>query len=169
MSRSIFIVLTVFLFGCETTNEKLFWVSKPSGQENDFLFLVESTNVEPLQADSLRLFLTQSEFDNIGHRRTTYRNFGQVHKQDNFAVFVLLQEIDTLVRNYNFFLRTYDNNFKVIDSFVLATWDEDQEKFCYGSIDRSLMVERKCDGEKPSDIMQIGNDGRIKVTSDHKP
>lgn len=169
MSRVIFVLLTVFVFSCKTTNDKLFWVDKPSGQENDFLFLVESTNVEQLKGDSLKLFLTRSEFENIGTPPTLYKNFGQIHRQDNFTVFVLLQEIDTVGRNYHFLVRTYDNNFNIIDSFELATWNEGQKKFCYGSVSKDLIIERKCDDKGPGDIMQITKEGKIVMTSFHTP
>jgi len=169
MSRAILALVTVFIFGCETKNDKLFWVDKPSGHENDLLFLVESTNVAQLQGDSLRLFLTQSEFENINMLPTSYKNFGQLRKEENFKVFVLLQEIDTLGGDYHFLIRTYDNNYKIIDSFELATWDEHQKKFCYGSINRDLLIERECDDKEVNDIMQITREGKIVNTSFHKP
>jgi hypothetical protein len=80
MSRAILSLVIVFIFGCETTDDKLFWVDKPSGQENDLLFLVESTNVEQLNGDSLRLFLTQSEYESIDSPLTSYKIFDQLHK-----------------------------------------------------------------------------------------
>jgi hypothetical protein len=122
-----------------------------------------------LQTDSLKLFLTQSEFESIATPPTTYKNFGQISKQDNFKAFVILQEIDTVGRNYNFFIRTYDNTFKIIDSFKLGTWDENKRIFCYGSINKDLIIERKCDGKETRDIMQITKQGQIIMTSHHKP
>ena len=168
VNRAIFGLITVFVLGCETERDKLFWVDKPSGQENDLLFLVESTNIESLQGDSLELFLTRSEFESIGGPPTTYKNFARIHEDDKFTAFVLLQEIDTVGRNYHFFVRTYDNTSKLIDSFELATWDEDRKKFCYGSISKDLRIERTCDGNQTNDMMQITTDGKIVMTSFQK-
>ena len=169
MSRVIITLLTILIYGCGTPADKLFWIDQSTGQRNDFLFLAEDTNVEKLQSDSLKIFLTQSELDSITTPLTTYKNFGQISKQDNFKVFVILQEIDTIGRNYNFLIRTYDNEFKLIDSFKLGTWDEDKRVFCYGSINKDLIIERKCDDSETSDIMQITRDGKIVMTSYHKP
>jgi hypothetical protein len=169
MSRGIITLATILVFGCRTPTDKLFWIDEPTGQRNDFLFLVESTNVQKLQTDSLKLFLTQSEFERIATPPTTYKNFGQISKQGNFKAFVILQEIDTVGRNYNFFIRTYDNTFKIIDSFKLGTWDENKRFFCYGSINKDLIIERKCDGKETRDIMQITKQGQIIMTSYHNP
>jgi hypothetical protein len=169
MSRVIITLSTILIFGCGTPTDKLFWIDESTGQRNDFLFLAEDTNAERLQSDSLKIFLTQSELDSITTPPTSYRNFGQISKQDNFKVFVILQEIDTVGRNYNFLIRTYDNAFKIIDSFKLGTWDENKRVFCYGSINRDLIIERKCDDSEATDIMQITKDGKIVMTSYHKP
>lgn len=161
--------MTVLFFSCETTDDKLFWIDEPTGHRNDLLFLVESTNVAQLRGDSLRLFLTKSEFETIAAPPTIYKNFGQIYKQDDFTVFVLLQEIDTIGRNYNFLIRTYDNDFKIIDDFKLGTWDEKEKQYCFGSINKDLIIKRKCEDKETADIMQITKDGKIIMTSFHKP
>ena len=168
----ILILLTVNLLGCKKTNDKLFWNSSTTSERNDrlhdLLFMTESTNVETLKVDSLKLFLRADEFAAFDSASTSYRNFGQIHKGDKFRVFVLLRSIDTYGRDYTFMIRTFDKDWKVIDDFVLATWDEREKAFCFGSIDKNLIIERKCDNKETSDIMQITNEGKIIMTSFHK-
>ena len=82
---------------------------------------------------------------------------------------MLLRSIETYGRDYVFIIRTFDNDWKVIDDFELGTWDERKKKFCVGSINRALIIERKCKDKETSDIMQITDDGRIIVTSFRKP
>jgi hypothetical protein len=100
---------------------------------------------------------------------TTFRSFGQIYAGDNFRVFVLLQSVDSDERNYNFLIRTYGHDFRLIDDFKLATWDEKNGQYCYGAINRDLIIERKCQDEETSDIMQITKDGKIVATSLHQP
>jgi hypothetical protein len=161
--------LTANLLSCEKTNDKLFWISETTNDSNDFLFLTESTNVKALNGDSLNLFLQADEFAQFDSASTNYKNFGQIYKGDRFKVFVLLRSIETYGRDYVFIIRTFDNDWKVIDDFELGTWDERKKKFCVGSINRALIIERKCKDKETSDIMQITDDGRIIVTSFRKP
>lgn len=167
--KLILILLTVNLLGCEKTTEKLFWISETTPHRNDFLFLTESANVERLNDDSLKLFLRNDEIVQFDSSSTSYKNFGQIYKGERFKVFVLLRSIETFGRDYVFIIRTFDNDWKVIDDFELGTWDERENKFCVGSIDQDLIIERKCKDKDSSDIMQITDDGRIITTSFHKP
>lgn len=165
----ILILLTVNLLSCEKTKDKLFWISETSDERNDFLLMTESTNVETLKVDSLKLFLTAEEFAQFDSASVNFKNFGQIYKSDKFRVFVLLRSIDTYGRDYTFIIRTFNNDWKVIDDFEMATWDEKNKKHCFGSINKDLVIERKCENKASSDIMQITNEGRIIMTSFHNP
>jgi hypothetical protein len=171
-SKLILILLTVNLLSCEKRKEKLFWISgttnKSRDQLHDLLFMTESTNVEILKVDSLKLFLRAEEFAVLDSASTRFKNFGQIYEGDKFRVFVLMRSIDTYGRNYSFIIRTFDKDWKVIDDFILATWDEREKVLCFGSIDKDLIIERRCDSKETLDIMQITNEGRIIMTSFHK-
>lgn len=166
--KLILILLTVNFLSCERTTDKLFWISETTNDRNDFLFLTESTNVETLKGDSLELFLQPHEFVQFDSTSASYRNFGQLYKGDKFRVFVLLRSNDTGWRDYVFLIRTFDDDWKVIDDFELGIWDEREKRFCFGSIDRDLIIERKCDNKEVPQMMQITDEGKIIVTSFHE-
>ncbi|MES2543688.1 MAG: hypothetical protein V4548_02300 [Bacteroidota bacterium] len=166
--KPILILLTLNLVSCEKTTEKLFWISETTSERNDFLFLTESTNVVQLKNDSLKLFLRNKEFLQFDSTSTSYKNFGQIYKADKFRVFILLRSSETDRRDYAFLIRTFDPDWKIIDDFELGTWDEKKKKFCYGSIDKDLNIEKKCDNNDTPDIMQITDEGKIIMTSFHK-
>ena len=167
--KLIWIPLTLLLLNCGGTENKLFWIDKAEQHENDFLFLAESTNIEKLKADSLNLFLSKDELANYDSGTTNYKNFGQIYKGDKFKVFVLLRSIDTQGRDYTFLIRTFDNDWKLIDDFELGAWDETKSKYCIGSINKNLVIEKRCEDKGISDIMQITDEGKIVMTSFHKP
>lgn len=161
----LLLVIVNFQMSCEKTEDKLFWISETSNQRNDFLFMTESTNVATLMGDSLKLFLRPDEFIKIDTASTTYKNFGQIYEGDKFRVFVFLRSMDEMGRNYVFFIRTFDSDWKVVDDFELAIWNEEKKHYCYGSISANLIIERKCEGKDASEIMQITDDGKIVTTS----
>jgi hypothetical protein len=99
---------------------------------------------------------------------TSYKNFGQIYKADKFRVFILLRSSKTSWREYVFLIRTFDHDWKIIDDFELGTWDETKKKFCYGSLDKDLIIERKCENNETPDVMQITDEGKIIMTSFHK-
>lgn len=167
--KLIWTLLTLLLLNCGGTEDKLFWIDKGEQHENDFLFLVESTNVEKLQADSLTVYLTKDELVSYNTGTTNYKNFGQIYQGAKFKVFVLLRSIDNQGRDYTFLVRTYDYKWKLIDDFELGIWDEAKNKYCIGFINRDLIIERKCDNKDTSDIMQITDEGKIIMTSYRKP
>lgn len=163
--KLLLILLTVTLLSCEKTSDKLFWISETTEQKNDFLFLAESTNVERLKGDSLKLFLRSEELEQFDSASTSYNNFGQIYKGSKFSAFVLLRSDETGWRDYVFLVRTYGKDWKVIDDFELGIWDERGKRFCYGSIDNDLVIQRKCDNNKASDKMQITSEGKIIMNS----
>lgn len=167
--RLIFALLTFTLLSCDKTADKLFWISEPTNQKNDFLFMTESTNVTSLKIDSLKLFLRPGEFSRFDSTSSEFKNFGQIYKGDKFRAFVLLRSISSSGRNYVFIIRTFDNNWNVVDDYELATWDEENKKFCYGSINKDMIIERKCDKSETSEIMEVTDEGKIIITSSKKP
>lgn len=161
-------LLTIYLPGCEKTDDKLFWINENTEHRSDFLFMAESTNVERLKGDSLKLFFGD-QLKTIDTTSATFKNFGKIYQGEKFSVFILLQIIEAIGRNYVFIIHTYDRDFRIIDTFELAIWDESEKQYCFGSIDKDLIIERKCNYKKSTDIMQITSEGEIIMTSSHKP
>ncbi|KAA3639341.1 MAG: hypothetical protein DWQ02_03860 [Bacteroidetes bacterium] len=164
--KNILKTLSVFLIlltACISGDKKLFWIAEPSGHENDFLYMAESTNVPELPPDSLTFYLTSAEI--LSGEKLTFKNFGTIYKNRAFRLLVLLEEGSGAGRDYTFILRTYDKNFKIIDSYELAAWQEEENRFCFGSIDAELTIKRICEGT--TDVRRITNEGRIIAISDH--
>ena len=162
-------LLIICFLGCKETDDRLFWVSDNDGQRSDFLFMAESTNVPILKGDSLRLFLTPEEQKATATGSTTFKDFGKIYECQKFKVHVLLLSIEAVGRLYCFMIRTYDNENKIIESYELAAWDEGEKQYCFGSITKDLIIERKCNFTETSEIMQITNEGKIIMTSFHNP
>ncbi len=169
LNKLILILLTICFLGCEEKSDKLFWVSDNSGQQSDFLFLAESTNVSPINGDSLKFLLTPEEVNSIARDSTTFKNYGKIYEGEKFRVHILLLSMKTVGRFYCFIIRTYDNNYKIIDDYELAAWTESEKQYCFGSINKDLIIERKCNYKDTPDIMQITDEGKIIMTSIHKP
>jgi hypothetical protein len=169
LDKLLLFLLTICILGCKDSNERLFWIEDNSGQRSDFLYMAESTNVPIITGDSLKLFLKPKEINAIETYSLTFKNFGKIYEGEKFRVHVLLMEMQTIGRFYCFLIRTYDNNFKVIDDFELAAWAESEKQFCFGSINRDLVIERKCNYKTTSDVMQITEEGKIVMTPFHQP
>jgi len=159
--QTLFVLIAASLFSCDNSQEKLFWISEPDGERNDLLFMAESTNVPNLSIDSLKLFLSHDEMKGLDTSTMWYENFGQIYAAKKFKVFILLKSNDSFGRDYVFLLRSYDHQWNLIDSFELAIWNDVNNKFCFGSINRNLVIERKCSEGNHSDIHRIENDGKI--------
>ena len=167
--KNIFIILSFFIIlltACENKERNLFRISEPNGQENDFLFMAESTNVREIGLDSIMFYLTLEEF--VSAEKLTFKNFGKIHSNQRFDVHILLKEGSGKGRNYTFIIRTFDSNFMIIDSYELASWIDSENLRCYGSIDENLIINRSCENAINNDVRQILSDGRIVATSFHK-
>ena len=157
--------LIILLTACESEEKNLFWISELIGQENDFLFMSESTNIPEIKSDSLIYYLTKEEI--VSAEKLTFKNYGKIHSDNEFEVYVLLKEGSDTGRDYTFIIRTFDREFKIIDSYELASWIDSENLRCYGSIDENLIVKKNCDNGKNKDARQIINDGRIVATTFH--
>jgi hypothetical protein len=166
---SILGILHFSVASCKKANDKLFWVTQNSGQTSDFLFLAESTNIPTLKDDSLKLFFSQEEIKAISENSISCKNFGKIYDGPKFKAYVLLMIMKTVGRDYVFVIQTCDSNFKKIDKFELAYWDEMEKQYCFGSINKDLIIERACNFQKESETMQIASDGKIIVLPLHKP
>ena len=166
--KNIFRILffsIILLTACESEEKNLFWISEPNGQENDFLFMAESTNVPEMRSDSVIYYLTKEEI--FSAEKLTFKNFGKIHSDKRFDVYVLLKEGSDAGRDYTFVIRTFNKDFKIVDSYELASWIDSENQHCYGSIDEKLIIKRSCNNGEVKDVKQIVNDGRIVATSFH--
>ena len=166
--KNIFRILSfsiILLTACESPERNLFWISESNGQENDFLFMAESTNVPDIKSDSLMFYLTKEEL--LSAEKLTFKNFGKIHSNEQFEVHILLKEGSDTGRDYTFIVRTFDSEYKIIDSYELASWIDSENLRCYGSIDENLIIKKSCENGKNKDVRQIVNDGRIVATSFH--
>jgi len=177
MKKIGLLILTLPLLSCNSDSDKLFLINENSKHHSDFLFMTESTNVLPISADSVKLFLNWNEIDETKYlesniypsdtilpKPVVYKDFGEIYKSDNFKLHVILREgNNTIGRDYTFILRTFSLDWKIIESYELASWIDSENRHCYGSVDRKLIVQRTCEDGKTKDIRQIGNNGRILV------
>ncbi len=124
--------------------------------------MAESTNISPIK-DSLNYYLTTAEF--VQAEKVIYKNFGEIYRNENFRTNMILRIGSKSGRDYKFIIRTFKKDGRIIDSYELAKWIEQDKEFCFGSINEQLIINRNCEAEK--DVMQIANDGRIIATSFH--
>lgn len=162
--KILFLLIILILSNCKNLDEKLFWINEVETNNNDFLFMAESTNVLPI-TDSLTYYLTKKEV--FAAEKVVFKNFGEIYGNEKFKVNILLRIGSKKGRNYKFIIRTYGENFKIIDSYELAEWNEEDKRFCFGSIDKKLIITKNCKNSKEKDVKQIANDGRIIATSYH--
>ncbi|WP_299888817.1 hypothetical protein [uncultured Lacinutrix sp.] len=139
--KYIFKILPIFVMlmtACESGDKNIFWISEPDGQENDFLFMAESTNTSEIMSDSLMYYLTKEEI--LSAEKLRFKNFEKIHSNKRFSIYVLLKVGSGIGRNYTFIIRTFDNDFEIIDSYELASWIDSENLRCYGSIDENLII-----------------------------
>ena len=178
------ILISILSFiSCQSDNDKLFWIHENTEQRSDFLFMAESTNILPISADSVRMFLDWDEIEETRYLESqiypsdtvlpptvTYKNFGEIYNSDKFKIHVIFRDgNDSIGRDYKFMLRTYSLDWEIIDSYDLASWNKSDEKFCFGSINKKLIIEKRCMNSDYPENMQITKDGKIIMTSFHKP
>lgn len=159
--RFLIISGCLIMLSCNPFADKIFWISAPDNQRNDFLFMAESTNVLPIPSDSLSYFLTDTEI--FSAEKVVYKNYGEVYKNDSFKVNILFRIGAKFGRDYQFIIRTYSNDFKVIDSYELASWVESNESYCFGSLSKDLIIEKECYNELEEEIARIKSNGEIEI------
>jgi hypothetical protein len=177
------IILILSFISCQSGLDKLFWINENTKHKSDFLFMAESTNILPISADSVRLFLNWNEIketrylesniftnDTVLPEPVIFKAFGEIYKTDYFKLHVIFRDgNDTIGRDYKFMLRTYSHDWEIIDSYDLAIWNKRADKYCFGSINDNLIIEKRCKSSDFSEIMQITENGKIIATSFHKP
>lgn len=145
--------------------------------------MAESTNVLPISEDSVRLFLNWEEIketqylesniftnDTVLPYPVVFKDFGEIYKTGNFRLHVIFRDgNDFIGRDYKFMLRTYSQDWEIIDSYDFAIWNRRENKYCFGSINNKLIIEKKCMSSDFVEIMQITDNGKIIATSFHKP
>ncbi len=166
---------------CQSSSDLLFWVGAEEGGKNDLLFLAESTNVPNFKPDDIRKFLTPDEIietrvlesqvyfagDSMLPIPPVYKDFGEIYGADQYSLRVIFRDgNDRESRDYQFILRSYDRQFRIIDSFRLATWVKRDEDYCFGEIDRKLVIEKRCQGGRVFSKHRITKEGRFQEVVD---
>lgn len=169
------LILIIFLVSCDSPLEKIFWINENTKDQNDFLYMAESTSVKEIESDSLKFFLDLNEVlstrilessifsnDTIFPPTPIFKNYGEIYKSDDFKLKIIFRDgRDTLGRDYKFILRTYQNNWKIIDSYELAIWVERDENYCFGSISKNLVIEKYCSDRDLIEKYEINSNGRF--------
>ena len=177
------LILTLSLLSCQSDSDKLFLINENTEHRSDFLFMAESTNILPINSDSVRLFLNWDEIEETKYLESNiytsdtvlplpvlYKDFGEIYKTDKFKLHVIFRDGNSSNgRDYKFILRTYSLDWKIIDSYDLDVWNKQANKFCFGSINKKLIIEKRCKDSEYPEIMQIIENGNIVMTSFHKP
>jgi hypothetical protein len=178
-----FLVLILTFISCQSDSDKLFCINENSESKDDFMFVAESTNILPISSDSVRMFLKWDEIretkylesqiytnDTILPSPVIFKDYGEIYKSDKFKLHVIFRDgNDTISRDYKFILRTYSLDWNIIDSYDLAVWNKKIDKYCIGSINKKLIIEKNCNNSEYSEIMQILENGKIVMTSFNKP
>jgi hypothetical protein len=121
--------------------------------------MAESTNILPIEKDSLYLYLSKDELELIEYDRENqndtsvcsmiYKDYGELYKTKNFSLRILFRNAcNNGPRDYVFFLRSYSPEYRLIDSYELAVWKEEEHTYCFGSIDKKLQIAKQCDHSK---------------------
>ena len=173
--RLIGITLLIILFSCQQKPKKIFWIDKNVNNKSDLLFIAESTNVKTIEPDSIRIYLEKDEVietrilesnlyfgDTILPKTPEFKNFGEIYKNERFTLNVIFRDgNDSLGRDYKFILRTYQDDMKIIDSYVLANWIKRDEEYCFGSIDENLIIKKFCEGSPNVEKHRLSKSGEF--------
>lgn len=162
---------------CNSESDKLFWINDNTNQKSDLLYMAESTNVLPISTDSIKFYLKNSEIvetrlleSNISITDGTettkppvFKNFGKLHQSDKFNLFVIFRDgMNIKGRDYQFILRTYDNNHKIIDSYIIAKWNKGKDEYCFGELKKNLDIIKECDKGRSIEKYRILESGKFK-------
>lgn len=167
---------------CQTRKDKLFWIDEKIDYCYDLISMVESANILPISIDSIDFFLSEEEIkttkilenkhyqtDSVFHAPIIFKNYGRLYQSDGFVLSALLRiNNGSEGGDYKFMLRTYDKDWEIIETYDLAIWNKLENKFCFGSTNKKLIIEKCYKDSEYSEIMQITQDGKIIVTSFRK-
>jgi len=164
------LILILSFYSCQSESDKIFWINENTEHRSDFLYMAESTNLLPIQADSMKFFLYESEINETRYiKPIVFKDFGEIYKTERFKLHIIFRSgNDTVGRDYKFMLRTYSKDWEIIDSYDLAIWNKRADKYCFGSINNKLIIEKQCVTSEKPEVMQITEKGKIVMTSFHK-
>jgi hypothetical protein len=153
------LICILIITACDKNDDKLFWVTQYDGKENDFLKALESKRAAEIWPDSLNYYLTKNEI--VDSENLTFKSLGKIHNDEKFDIYLLFigskddDDIKKIV------IRTFNKNFKMIDSYEFAKWIDNKNLLCFGSIDKNLTVIKNCIEEEKSEMRRISNNGKI--------
>ncbi len=116
--------------------------------------MAESTNIESIELNDLSKLLTNDEILESGFYLTLdttftptpiFKDFGELLQTEKYNLRIIFRNgNDTSGRDYKFILRTYNEDFTIIDSYVLSSWIRRDNEYCFGQIDKNLRIEKTC-------------------------
>ena len=154
------IFISIIIFSCTEKKDKLFFIKN----YEDLVFMAESTNVKKLKSES-KLLHKDEESINVDDFYT-FKHFGKIFENNIFEVHIIFSKKEEPDLYYSFQIRTINKNSnQIIESFNLSSYSHDSGIFCYGSINKELIIFRKCDydGDGTDTKMKINSKGKFKV------
>lgn len=140
------ILIILIIYSC-TTEKKLLKVDVKKN-ENKQLLAVSPKMEFRIVNDSAFYYFDQEDYRRI--LSGDIRIGKEIYSNSNFKVKVILREHLSLQNTqYEMVIRTYGEDFRIIDSFVIGSTIDG--KICEGYITENLEVMRNCDGESTVD------------------
>lgn len=140
---------------------------------NSILSLIESANIFPFDDENLKYFITNEELELAFE---TYVDSSFVEPElrkiqfypyerlvtKNFVLLIINKRTNIAKgRDYQFDVRTYTFDGKLISSITLAKWDDEHETYFSGWIMPDMTVKRNYEGKKV-EFFEILDNGEIK-------
>lgn len=148
------------------------------GDYNDYssiLYLIESANVAPFDDKHLHYFLTEEElktsletfinptFTDPITRKIQYYPYERLVTDNYVLLFINKRINDSIGKNYQFDLRTYTLEEKMIANFPLAKWDDENQLYYGGWLLPNNLIKRAFDNGAV-DYYQTKENGEIVKT-----
>ncbi|UII20561.1 hypothetical protein [Fulvivirga ligni] len=139
---------------------------------NSILYLTESANIFPFDDNNLKYFLTNQEFDTVFEtyidssfiepvtRRVQYFPYERLVTENYVLLIINKRRNDSNGRDYQFDLRTFTFDGKLISNLTLARWDDDDDIYFSGWLMPDMTIKRTYSDEK-TEYFMIEDSGQI--------
>lgn len=134
------IAVLIFTASCKN-NENLFEMKVIDKDDKKVVQFIPNMSFEVIK-DSAYFYFSKKDYQNV--LGASISKGEQIYKSDKFEVRVILRTYAGAKGNkYEFVLRTFSKDFKIIDSYVMASTIND--KICTGIVDANLSITTTCD------------------------
>lgn len=158
MNKILYLLVLVLIFSSCSQEEKMLTVNRIDVNDGKSLELTPALKFKAI-SDSASVLLEPQDFSII--YSGDLKKSKSIYKNERYEIRVLLfQFYKKEINQYQVVLRTFSNDKKIIDSFVLASTKEDY--MCDGFITQDLKINKSCDDD--SDVIaQINEYGKFIV------